>query len=130
MIYNNENVLHTAKQGKTNQLLNSKLDLTSDTDSDTPPDIWFNLKDVLKSDRKPQRELITHLWGEDVVGHIHHTVVMVTKAFHFGHHSGLNASIGHLISFLVDKDPAAGQKKKQHNAFNSRSRVCLKKLRL
>lgn len=51
-----------------------------------------------------------HLLGEDVVGHIHHAVLMVTEAFYFGHHRGLDAGVDHLISFLVDEDPAAGQR--------------------
>lgn len=51
---------------------------------------------------------VTHLLGEDVVGHIHHTALIVTEAFDFGHYRGLDGGVGHLISFLMDKDPAAG----------------------
>lgn len=53
-----------------------------------------------------------HLLGEDIVGHVHHAVLMVTEAFYFGHHRGLDAGVDHLISFLVDEDPTAGQRKK------------------
>lgn len=53
---------------------------------------------------------VTHLRGEDIVGHIHHPVVVVTEALHFSHHRGLDSSVGRLISFLVDEDPSAEQK--------------------
>lgn len=53
---------------------------------------------------------VTHLRGEDVVGHIHHPVMVVTKALHFSHHRGLDSTVGCLISFLVDEDPSAEQK--------------------
>lgn len=53
---------------------------------------------------------VTHLWGQDIVSHIHHLVLMVTEAFHFGHQRRLDASVSHLISFLVDEDPAAGKR--------------------
>lgn len=53
---------------------------------------------------------VTHLLGEDVVSHVHHLVVMVTEAFYFGHHRGLDAGVDLLISFLMDEDPADGEK--------------------
>lgn len=56
----------------------------------------------------------THLLGEDVVGHVHHSVVIVTKAFDFSHHRGLDAGVGHLVGFLVDEDPAAGQRTRRN----------------
>lgn len=73
---------------------------------------WFDFRDGFRHTHIKD-VLITHLRGEDVVSHIHHTVVMVTKAFDFCHHSGLDAGVGHLISFFVDENPAAGQR---HNA--------------
>lgn len=72
---------------------------------------------------------VTHLLGVDVVGHIHHMVVMVTEAFYFGHHRGLDAGLGHLISFLVDEDPAAGQRTRRKR-FHSRWRGQLKNRRI
>lgn len=53
---------------------------------------------------------VAHLLREDVVGHIHYTVVMVTVAFYFGHHRGFDAGVGHLVCFLVNEDPAVGQR--------------------
>lgn len=51
----------------------------------------------------------THLLGEDVVGNVHHSAVVVTQAFYFGHHRGLDAGVKRLVRFLVDEDPAAGR---------------------
>lgn len=53
---------------------------------------------------------------------------MITKTFYFGHHRGLNASVSRLISFLMNEDPAAGQRTQQKR-FESRSRVQIKKRR-
>lgn len=60
---------------------------------------------------------VAHLWWVDVVGHIHNSAVMVTKAFYFGHHRGLDASVGHLIRFLTNKDPAARKSTKHKKVW-------------
>lgn len=54
---------------------------------------------------------------------------MITEAFYFGHHRGLNAGVRRLISFLMNEDPAAGQRTRQKKRFESRSKVQIKKRR-
>lgn len=56
---------------------------------------------------------ITDLRRVDVVGHIHNMIVQTTKAFNFGHHRGLDASVNHLISLLVEENPTVEQREKK-----------------
>lgn len=58
---------------------------------------------------------VTHLRGGDIVGHVHHMVMVVTEALDFGHNRGLDAGVSRLVGFLMDEDPAAGHNRSEQH---------------
>lgn len=64
---------------------------------------------------QPPPNIATHppspayLCGRDIVGHVHHLVVVDAEALDLGHDRGLDGRVSYLVGLLMDKHPAVAQ---------------------
>lgn len=64
---------------------------------------------------QPPPNIATHppspayLCGRDIVGNVHHLVVVDAEALDLGHDRGLDGRVSYLVGLLMDKHPAVAQ---------------------